>query len=67
MAPRGGVWTVGMASSQDFGAIIELADTSTLGLLHISEIAHSRTANVTDELKMGQDLEVSRQCSSSQP
>ena len=43
---------------QDFGAIVELADSATLGLLHISEIAHSRTANVTDEPAMGQELEV---------
>jgi predicted RNA-binding protein with RPS1 domain len=39
---------------QDFGAIVELAANATLGLLHISEIAHHRTVAVTDELQLGQ-------------
>ena len=40
-----------------FGAFVELKK-GTEGLLHISEIAHERTNNVEDVLKVGDSVEV---------
>ena len=40
-----------------FGAFVEIKK-GTEGLLHISEIAHERTKNVEDVLKVGDTVEV---------
>ncbi len=42
---------------KDFGAFVEILP-GTDGLVHISELAHSRVAKVTDVLKEGDELEV---------
>ncbi|MCX5889505.1 MAG: S1 RNA-binding domain-containing protein, partial [Deltaproteobacteria bacterium] len=41
----------------DFGAFVEIIP-GTDGLVHISELAHERVANVTDVLKEGDELDV---------
>jgi len=42
---------------KDFGAFVEILPGKE-GLLHISEIAHERTKNVADVLKMGMEITV---------
>ena len=44
-------------SIKDFGAFVEIAPGRD-GLLHISEIAHERVENVSDYMKVGDELDV---------
>ena len=53
----GKTYTGKVAKITDFGAFVEVLPNAS-GLLHISEIAHERTQNVSDVLKQGQSIEV---------
>ena len=41
---------------KDYGAFVEL-EPGLDGLVHISEIAHKRVTNISDEISVGQDVE----------
>ena len=41
---------------KEYGAFVEL-EPGLDGLVHISEVAHKRVANIADELKLGQEVE----------
>lgn len=54
---QGEVVKVKVDDLRDFGAICSFGSMSS-GLLHISELSHSRVNKVQDELTVGQELEV---------
>jgi len=53
----GTVYQGKVKSIKEFGAFVEILPGKD-GLLHISEISHERTNNVSDVLKEGQEIEV---------
>lgn len=52
----GAIFTGRVTSVRDFGAFVDIGGID--GLLHVSEIGHSRTARAADVLKLGQEVEV---------
>ena len=56
-AEIGGVYKGKVERIVDFGAFVNILPGKD-GLLHISEIAHERTENVSDVLSEGQEIDV---------
>lgn len=52
----GAVFMGRVTSLREFGAFVDIGGID--GLLHVSEIGHSRTARAADVLKLGQEVEV---------
>ena len=56
---KGNTYKVKVIKMLDFGAVVEYLDApGNEVLLHVSEIAWERTNNVSDVLKLGDELEV---------
>ena len=56
-AEVGKVYTGKIVRLEEYGGFVEILP-NIVGLLHISEIAHHRTRNIRDALKMGQTVRV---------